>query len=658
MRQLKFETDDLLKSSLIEILKKILKNKRLSLTLITLFLITRNYGQPAAINGSLSVNGNKIVNKNGQAVSFAGNSLFWSNDLWGGEKYYNTNTINWLRSDWNSAIVRCAMGVETDGGYLKNKTGNKAKVKAVVDAAIANGMYVIIDWHTHNAEYYTDDAISFFKEMAQTYGDKPNIIYEIYNEPINASWSGTIKPYAEKVIDAIRSIDPDNLIIVGTRFYSALVNEPADDPILKKNVAYTIHFYANSHKQDYRDRCQYALNKGIALFATEWGTVNADGDGNVNEGETYAWMDFLNRNHISHCNWSINDKSEGASSLNPGTSSSGNWAESNLTWSGSIVRNILRSYDYGKVTDNVSFTNAPIIVSTKQSYTLNIDYVATKTRDLIVSMSNNQGVVLASSTTQVNGLGTKKLVLNLNKQPVPGNDYNFTCEIRPTGGNQEAVLDKKSILNATLAAQEPIALIEAETYSVMSGVETEACDEGGMNVGYMDDGDWLSYADINIPHSGKYIIYYRVASMSSSGIISLEKDNGKIVLGTVSVPNTGGWQSWTTVSHEAELTEGTYYLGLGIPSGGYNLNLFAIVPKPEITDINPARTNKEFHVYPSPAKDFIQISGTSEHALMLIRNVQGEIVIKETGPEIDVSMLPAGIYFINSENCVNKFIKE
>lgn len=70
--------------------------------------------------------------------------------------------------------------------------------------------------------------------MAQTYGNKPNVIYEVYNEPINSSWTNDIKPYAEQVIDAIRSIDPDNLIIVGTRFYSAYVNEAADNPINKK----------------------------------------------------------------------------------------------------------------------------------------------------------------------------------------------------------------------------------------------------------------------------------------------------------------------------------------------------------------------------------------------------------------------------------------
>lgn len=647
------------KCNLTDTFNKMVKVVQLSSLLLALLLSIETVAQPVEKHGLLTVSGNRIVNKNGTAVSFAGNSLFWSNDGWGGEKYYNSDVISWLRKDWNSAIVRCAMGVDADGGYLSNKEGNKARVKAVVDAAITNGMYVIIDWHTHNAEYYTEEAINFFKEMAQTYGDKPNVIYEIYNEPINASWSGTIKPYAEKVIDAIRSIDPDNLIIVGTRFYSALVNEPADDPIYRNNVAYTIHFYAGSHFQDYRDRCQYALDRGIALFATEWGTVNADGGGAVNEGETYAWLDFLQRNHISHCNWSINDKWEGASALNQGASTFGNWSSSDLTWSGAIVRDILRSYDYGKLTDEISFTNPPIITSARLSYNLTISYTATETRDLIVSMKDKTGSVLASSKIRVNGSGSKEIKLNLATLPSPGNEYSYSCSIRPVDGNQESDLDNMTISRVTLTDSEPIAIIQAKGFDVMEGVQTEACAEGGQNIAYIDAGDWLSYANISIPYSGNYTIYYRVASKTSIGTINLEKDDGTTFLGSVSVPNTGDWQSWTTISHDVDLMQGTYYLGLGFPEGGFNLNLFAIVPNPVITGtLDFSSKNSSIFIYPSPARDQIYIKGVSDSTLISVMNISGEMLIEAKGQKIDISLLPAGVYFIKAGYQTGRFIKE
>ena len=166
-------------------------------------------------NGLLTVSGSKIVNKNNEPVSFAGNSFFWSNDNWGGERFYNSSTVKWLKTDWNSKIVRAAMGVEDPGGYLDNKQANKLRLKTVVDAAIEEGIYVIIDWHSHHAEDHLEEAILFFQEMAQTYGETENVIYEIYNEPLDVSWSEVVKPYAIQVIQAIRAIDPDNLIIVG-----------------------------------------------------------------------------------------------------------------------------------------------------------------------------------------------------------------------------------------------------------------------------------------------------------------------------------------------------------------------------------------------------------------------------------------------------------
>ena len=234
----------------------------------------------------LSVRGNKIL-ASGQPASFSGISLFWSNVNWGGEKFYNADVVSWLKTDWKSTIVRAAMGVDENGGYLQDSASaafNKAKVKAVVDAAISNDMYVIIDWHSHKAENYRDQAVAFFEDMARTYGHHPNVIYEIYNEPLQVSWSGTIKPYAEAVAGAIRAIDPDNLIIVGTSNWSQHVDEALLDPITRfSNIAYTLHFYVASHKQWLCDKAQTALNRNVALFVTEWGSVDASGSGQVDK---------------------------------------------------------------------------------------------------------------------------------------------------------------------------------------------------------------------------------------------------------------------------------------------------------------------------------------------------------------------------------------
>lgn len=307
---------------------------------------------PVSTHGALSVSGNRIVDKNNETVALAGVSLFWSNNGWGGERYYRENVVRHLRQDWNASLVRASMGVEESGGYLSQPTANKQRVKTVVDAAIEHGMYVIIDWHSHLAENHTAEALTFFREMATLYGHTHNVIYEIYNEPIHSSWSGAIKPYAETVIAAIRAIDPDNLIIVGTPRWSQNVHEAAANPITGyPNIAYTLHFYAGTHTKTLRDRADQAMASGIALFVTEWGTVEADGGQDLTKGvaaaSTEAWIAWMREKQISHANWSFNDKREGASILKLGTNpAQESWPESDLTESGLLVKELILGWEY------------------------------------------------------------------------------------------------------------------------------------------------------------------------------------------------------------------------------------------------------------------------------------------------------------------------
>jgi endoglucanase len=290
-------------------------------------------------HGQLRVQGNRIVDQAGVPVQLRGMSLYWSQWI---PKYYTAGTIKWLRDDWKITVVRAAMAVKPDG-YEKNPAAERDKVIAVVDAAIASGIYVIIDYHAHTAQENLPLARAFFADMARRYGNTPNVLYEPYNEPLDVSWAKVLKPYHEAVIDSIREFDPDNIVIVGTRNWSQQVAEAAADPIRRANVAYTLHFYANTHGQSLRDDAQKALDRGAALFVTEYGTTDATGDGMVNEAATRQWWDFLDRNSISHVNWSVADIRESSAALFPGASPEGGWAQSQIKPSGILVRNELRA---------------------------------------------------------------------------------------------------------------------------------------------------------------------------------------------------------------------------------------------------------------------------------------------------------------------------
>ena len=296
---------------------------------------------PVSRHGLLHVAGHRIVGADSQPASFAGNSFFWSQ--WQSQ-FYNAGTVNWLVKDWRSGIVRAALGISPDG-YLGHPEAETARIRAVVDAAIAAGIYVIIDWHDHHAEQHTDLAVAFFKEMARRYGHQPNVMYEIFNEPIKGlTWSRDVKPYAGKVIAAIRAIDPDNLIIVGTPNWAQDVDIAAADPIKDTNVAYSLHFYAGTHKQSLRAKAVKAMELGAALFVTEWGTCSSNGNGKVDVQSTGEWMAFMREWQLSHCNWAVSDKRESASIVIPGASPTGGWTDADLTPSGRHVRELIRNW--------------------------------------------------------------------------------------------------------------------------------------------------------------------------------------------------------------------------------------------------------------------------------------------------------------------------
>lgn len=567
----------------------------------------------------LSVNGNQVL-AGGQPASFAGNSLFWSNNGWGGEKYYNASVVSWLKSDWDSTLIRAAMGVDEGGGYLSDPVSNKNKVKTVVDAAIANDMYVIIDWHTHHAESYQAQAIAFFQEMARTYGNKNHVIYEIYNEPLQVSWSGVVKPYAQAVVNAIRAIDPDNLIIVGTPTWSQDVDAASRDKIAGNNIAYTLHFYAGTHGQYLRDKAQTALNNGAALFVTEWGSVNADGNGGVNYGETNAWVNFMKTNNISHANWAVNDKAEGASAMVPGASASGGWSSSQLTASGAFAKDIIRNWP--KYTDPVDpdpTCTTVVLGSTVQAENW-CDMAGVQTESTTdAGGGHNVGYIdngdWLTYAINVPSAGTYKISYRVASQagggqlqlekaggsPIYGN-----INIPPTGGWQNWTTISH---NVALPAGEqliaisaitggfnlnwlniesttptdpttPIATLQAESFSAMSGVQTEGTTDtgGGLNVGWIDAGDWLSYAGtpVNIPSTGSYVIEYRVASLNGGGSLTFEEAGGSTAHGTLSIASTGGWQNWATIKHTVNLTAGSHSFGIKANAGGWNLNWIRI----------------------------------------------------------------------------------
>ncbi|KAJ8910370.1 hypothetical protein NQ315_002572 [Exocentrus adspersus] len=288
-------------------------------------------------HGKLSVNGVDLVDENGDKVQLKGMSLFW--DVWM-PQYYNKESVVAIHDACHSNVVRIAATATTDldGGYIQTPDAILEHVYAVADAAIEADIYAIIDWHDHAADTHLNYSIDFFDTVSKKYAGVPNILYETFNEPTQEDWSTVLKPYHEAVIKAIRANEPDGIIILGTPTWSQEVDKAANDPITgQTNIMYTLHFYAGTHKQWLRDTASGALQKGIPIFVTEYGTVNADATAPVDEAESRKWWDWLDENNISYANWAISDKDEGASVLKPNTTADQVCQESSLTESGKLV---------------------------------------------------------------------------------------------------------------------------------------------------------------------------------------------------------------------------------------------------------------------------------------------------------------------------------
>lgn len=302
-------------------------------------------GTPYANHGALHVSGAYLYDKNNKKYQLYGMSTHGLS--WFGN-YVTKEGLRTLRDDWNTNCIRLVLYPRDYNGYLTG--GNQAQLRQLVcdgiDYATELGMYVLVDWHVHNynPRETQSEAIAFLKEISAKYKNYGNVLYEICNEPTGSPWNSAIKPYAEAVIPAIRANAPDAVIIVGTNTWSQDVEEALANPLGRyRNIMYTFHFYANTHTDSYRSRVESAVQKGLPIFITEFGTCDASGNGGFNAAQSQAWFDLLKKHNISHCNWSLCNKGETASALQSWCDKTSGWSEGDLTESGRLVRQHFRS---------------------------------------------------------------------------------------------------------------------------------------------------------------------------------------------------------------------------------------------------------------------------------------------------------------------------
>ncbi len=273
----------------------------------------RNASNGVKQNGWLRVKGTRLVNEKGKPVILRGMS---SHGLQWFPQFTTKNAIG-ATAAYGANLFRIAMYTE-EGGYLSQKEEILKRLYSAVDAAIARNMYVIIDWHIlsdGNPLLHQSEARAFFKKVSARYKSSPNVLYEICNEPNGEGTWEKIRPYAKSVIPVIRKNSPASVILVGTPTWSQDVDVAAQNPLPYRNLMYSCHFYAGTHGEWLRTRVKTALDQGLPIFVTEWGTSDASGSGGVFKKEAGKWIRFMNKHGLSWANWSYCNKDESSAAL-------------------------------------------------------------------------------------------------------------------------------------------------------------------------------------------------------------------------------------------------------------------------------------------------------------------------------------------------------
>jgi endoglucanase len=290
-------------------------------------------------HGQLSVQGTQLVDSRGVPVTLRGISLH-------GLQWFPTVrgwTIPAMVRMFGVELVRLPVVVESHnpddrrdywGGYAVDPDTGLRLVRAAIEDALDAGVYAIVDWHLQgDPALYADQAADFFETISREYGEHPNIIYEIANEPTGVDWP-EIKQYAEQIIPIIRNNDPDGVILVGTPDHSSGAHYAAAAPLAHEGVMYVVHFYAGTHDLvEFTENIDEALSAGAPVFISEWGATDTD--------VTFTrfdiaeqWVEAMESRQLSWTNWSLSNKAEPASVLVPRAPMSGPWEADELTESG------------------------------------------------------------------------------------------------------------------------------------------------------------------------------------------------------------------------------------------------------------------------------------------------------------------------------------
>jgi hypothetical protein len=193
-------------------------------------------------------------------------------------------------------------------------------------------------------------------------------------------------------------------------------------------------------------------------------------------------------------------------------------------------------------------------------------------------------------TTQEMTMNSRKVKSNYGF----GRQFEMACLGLARHGRQAALsatlLSILSVASISFGAQPIAGKIEAESFVAQSGIQTQPTSDvgGGLNVGWVDAGDWMDYS-VDVTVAGGYTVEWRLAGSPGGGVIQL-RQNGT-PMSSLTSPNTGDWQTYQTVSNTVTFSQtGVQTLRVYAVSGGWNFNWMNFVKTADPVIVNNAQT--------------------------------------------------------------------
>lgn len=684
--------------------------------LLSLFLCASVFAQtPVSINGQLKVVGTKLTNQNGYPIQLRGMSSH-------GIQWYNQcltdASLDAVAYNWGADVFRISMYIQ-EGGYETNPTYYTNLVKTLVNKVTARGMYALIDFHMltpGDPNYNTSRAITFFTEMANTFKNYNNIIYEICNEPNGGVTWNTIKNYADQVIPVIRNIDNDAPIIVGTRAWSSLglsegstAQEILNNPLSFSNVMYTFHFYAKDHRDSYLSHLDWASDR-LPIFVTEFGTQEASGDGANDLTMSQRYMDLMRTKKISWANWNFSDDFRSGAVWTSGTCSGTNWTTSRLKEAGTFIRNNMLS-----PADDFGGTPPP----TATNIALNKSVTVSSIEDGTLTGANAVDGNGATRWASAEGIDPQWIVVDL------GNNYsinrikinweaaygkNFLVQVSTDNSNWTTLRDVQNntslsndytgltgtgryvrIYGTARGTTYGYSIYDLEVYGTAVGatsnialnknVTVSSVEGSGLEGKYAVDGNtatrWSAtmYVDpqwIAVDLGGSYNIsrikFVWEAAYAKDYLVQVSSDNAnwttvKTITGNTSLTN----------DHTGLTTTGRYVRMYGTARGSdYGYSIFelevygtAATRKETTTSITAEESSvaQKIQVYPVPSKDEVTITlpEFTQKTQVVVTDLTGKTfytgIASGNVHKLHINKYPAGIYVVQLISGNQKIIK-